>query len=50
MVSSNSLDSINKYLSDGQVIAQFKVITYSVDYDLIREQRFKIFAVLEKEL
>lgn len=50
MVSSNSLDGINKYLKDGWVIAQFKVVTYSVDFDMIRGQKFRIFAVLEKEL
>lgn len=50
MVSSNILDEINKYLSDGWVIAQFKVVTYTVGLDIMREQKFRIFAVLEKDL
>lgn len=50
MVSSNSLDEINKYISDGWVITQFNVVTYTVDISIMREQKFRIFAVLEKDL
>lgn len=50
VVSKNSVDELNELLVDGWYIKQLQVVSHTVDYDIVVEQKYKLFAVLERKI